>query len=217
MAETLVIEGRERVRRRRASPQTIDAAQMETFFVTLGETCNVVRSARAAGFSSSWAYKLRQRDAGFRNGWAQAVREGYAKLELVLLERAMKGTPKPVFRPGGGERIVREYSTALAVALLRRHAETADSAGYEPGEDEMRELRDKILAKLERVRERDAATDPSTPEQAQGGIIETKAAVDRVELIVWGLRRQGRGNSPHPPTASRRVPPSPLKGEGFLR
>ena len=230
MTDTLVIDGRERVRGRQASAQTITPEQMETFFATLGETCNVVRSAKAAGFSSSWAYKLRQRDAAFRNGWAQAVREGYAKLELVLLERAMKGTPKPIMRRDGGERIIREYSTQLAVALLRRHAETADSAAYEPGEDEMRELRDKILGKLERVRERellrDGATEliatgnrqalpstdiPSThsrrrslevvsaplafsespsPDTGEGfERIETKAAVDRIGLIIWGLRR----------------------------
>ena len=161
----------------------------------------------AAGFSSSWAYRLRRRDAAFRNGWAQAVREGYAKLELMLLERAMKGTPKPIFRRDGSERIVREYSTALAVALLRRHAETADSAGYEPGEDEMRELRDKILDKLERVRERELLRDAGStgsailcsaapgsacsdsPQDERIAAIETKGAVDRIETIIWALGR----------------------------
>lgn len=93
--------------------------------MTLGATCNVAMSARKAGFSQSWAYRLRKRDAAFRAGWAEAVREGYAKLELVLLERAMKGTPRPIFRRDGSERIIREYSTALAVALLKRHADAA--------------------------------------------------------------------------------------------
>ena len=192
MADRLVAEGRARLRKRRASAQTITAAQIETFLATLAETCNVVRSATAAGISSSWAYKLRRRDAAFRTGWAQAVREGYAKLELVLLERAMKGTPRAIKLRGGGERIIREYSTPLAVALLRRHAETADSAAYEPGEDEMRELRDKILAKLERVRKRDGG---------DGGDVETKG-FDRIGLIVWGIRRQARQASS-------------AKGEGF--
>ena len=179
MADGLVTEGKTRLRTRRASPQTITEEQFETFFATLAETCNVVRSAKAAGFSSSWAYRLRQHDAAFRNGWGQAVREGYAKLELMLLERAMKGTPRPIQRRDGSERIIREYSTQLAVALLRRHAEAADSAAYEPGEDEMRDLRDKILAKLERVRARDERVTA----------IETKAAADRIGLILWGLRR----------------------------
>ena len=182
MGEALVAEGKARLRKRRASAQTITPEQIETFYVSLAETYNVVRSARAAGFSSSWAYRLRRQDAAFRTGWAQAVREGYAKLELVLLERAMKGTPRPIMRRDGGERIIREYSTQLAVALLRRHAETADSAAFEPGDDEMRELRDKILAKLERVRKRDA----------QAEDIETKG-FDRIATIIWGLKRQARG------------------------
>ena len=193
MADGLVTEGKTRLRTRRASPQTITEEQFETFFATLAETCNVVRSAKAAGFSSSWAYRLRQHDAAFRNGWGQAVREGYAKLELMLLERAMKGTPRPIQRRDGSERIIREYSTQLAVALLRRHAEVADSAAYEPGDDEMRDLRDKILAKLERVRERELLRDgPSTssvpPQDERDGDVETKG-MDRIGTILWALRR----------------------------
>ena len=199
MVEALVTEGKARLRRRRASAQTITPEQIETFYVSLAETCNVVRSARAAGFSSSWAYKLRRQDAAFRTGWAQAVREGYAKLELVLLERAMKGTPRPIMRRDGGERIIREYSTQLAVALLRRHAETADSAAFEPGDDEMRELRDKILAKLERVRKRDVLRDAGStsspaPQDERIGEIETKG-FDRIATIIWGLKRQARGGA----------------------
>lgn len=181
MAEALVTEGKTRLRTRRASSQSITEEQYETFFATLADTCNVVRSAKAAGFAANWAYRKRQRDAAFRGGWEQAVREGYAKLELVLLERAMKGTPRPIQRRDGSERIIREYSTALAVALLRRHAETADSAAYEPDEDETRELREKILGKLERVRQR--------AEQEGDGPIETKGAADRIDTILWALRR----------------------------
>ena len=266
MGEGLVTEGKTRLRTRRASPQTITEEQFETFFATLAETCNVVRSAKAAGFSSSWAYRLRQHDAAFRNGWGQAVREGYAKLELMLLERAMKGTPRPIQRRDGSERIIREYSTQLAVALLRRHAEVADSAAYEPGGDEMRDLRDKILAKLERVREREQAltlpppdgggalqhwvnsaphcsghaggiTDPMLPHRGEGledAPIETKAAADRIGLILWAVKRQARqaltplafGESPASGEASPRLasgrpgddrPDAPETGEGFLR
>ena len=121
----VLIDGGTKARRRGPRGQDVSPEAIETFLVTLGDTCNVARSARVAGFSSSWAYRLRKRDASFRAGWAEAVREGYAKLELVLLERAMKGTPRPIMRRDGSERIVREYSTALAVALLRKHARPA--------------------------------------------------------------------------------------------
>ena len=104
------------------------------------------------------------------------MREGYAKLELVLLERAMKGTVKLVRTAGGSDREMREYSTPLAVALLRRHADTAEEYGDDHDDQELQETRERILAKLERMRERDAG-------------IETKAAVDRIGLIHWGCRR----------------------------
>jgi hypothetical protein len=179
--EALVLDGGTRMRLRKPGPGDISDEQMETFYVTLAETCNVVRSARAAGFSANWAYRKRRRDAGFRAGWARAVREGYAKLELVLLERAMNGTPKPFVRRDGSERIIREYSTALAVALLRRHADTADEADQSQDDEAMRETRERVLAKLERLRARNEAEAASE--------IETKAAIDRIETIRWGLRR----------------------------
>jgi len=175
-----LIEGKTRLKKRRASPQTITPEQIETFFLTLADTCNVVRSAKTAGFAANWAYRRRKFDAAFRNGWMAAVREGYAKLELVLLERAMKGTPKLVKTARGTDRVMREYSTALAVALLRRHAETADSAAYEPGEDEMREVRDRILEKLEGMRRRQIL---------DGGELETKGMA-ALETIRWALREQ---------------------------
>ena len=158
-----IIEGKTRLKRRRASPQTITEEQIQTFFETLADTCNVVRSAKAAGFAKDWAYRKRKTDAAFRNGWALAVREGYAKLELVLLERAMVGTPKLVRTSNGDDREMREYSTSLAVALLKRHAAVADAAQYDPSDEELAEVRDRILEKLEGLKRRLAAEDEPAP------------------------------------------------------
>ena len=153
----LVLAGRTSPRLRSHRESDITDTQVETFFDTLAETCNVARSAEAAGFSASTAYRRRRTDAAFRRAWAEAVREGYAKLELVLLERAIDGTPKSVpAGRGGDERIVREYSTALAVALLKRHADTAELASYEPPEDELAAIRERILERLDKLRERNA-------------------------------------------------------------
>lgn len=179
--DLLLIDGGAKARRRGPRGQDISPEQIETFLVTLGDTCNVVRSARVAGFSSSWAYRLRKRDASFRAGWAEAVREGYAKLELVLLERAMKGTPKPIIRRDGSVAIIREYSTQLAVALLRKHADAAAEASYEHGEDELKEVRERIIEKLERMRARDAGAE---------GAVEIKGGIDRIGVIVWALRQR---------------------------
>jgi hypothetical protein len=166
----VVIEGRSSPKLRAPRRGDISNTQIDTFFATLTQTCNVVRSAKAAGFTANWAYRKRKFDAGFRKGWAEAVREGYARLELVLLERAIKGTPKLVRTAKGTDRIMRDYSNTLAVALLKRHAATADSAAYQPPDEELEEIRERILERLARVRERDG--EPP---------IETKSATSRLE------------------------------------
>ena len=167
----LVIDGKSSPKLRGPRKGDIDEKQIETFFAALAETCNVVRAAKAGGFSANWAYRKRKRDAGFRNAWAEAVREGYARLELVLLERAIKGTPKLVRTSKGSDRVMRDYSNTLAVALLKRHAETADSASYQPAEEELAEIRERILQRLGKLRARD------------GGEIETKSVTGRLEAI----------------------------------
>ena len=172
-------------RRRAVSRQDISKEQVDIFFDTLADTCNVTRSAKAAGFRPMTAYRKRRTDAAFRARWGQAVREGYAKLELVLLERAMAGTEKTVRARGGDDSVIREYSNALAIALLRRHAETVDGVdGLEmPGSD-ADEMRIKIIAQLDRLRER---AEKETGEVRVG--VETKNAAGRLALIVRLLRR----------------------------
>ena len=176
-----IVEGKTRLKARRASPQTITDEQVEIFFETLADTCNVVRSAKAAGFTANWAYRKRKFDAGFREGWASALAEGYAKLELVLMERAIKGTPKLVRASGGKDRTMREYSPTLAISLLKRHSETALNADRrQPDEDELAEVRERILEKLERMRERELG-------------IETKGRHSAVELIEWAVAKAAKG------------------------
>ena len=170
----LVIDGGSSPKRRRPRKQEISAAQLDTFFETLSDSCNIVLSARAAGFSANWAYRRRQTDAQFRNRWASAVREGYAKLELVLLERALNGTEKVVRAPGGGDMIIREYSNTLAIALLRRHAETVDGIDGLEEEGASDALRAKIIEQLDRLRERDGKKGATA--------IETKSAAGRLAL-----------------------------------
>jgi hypothetical protein len=162
----LVLVGRKKAQRREASPQTISDEQIETFFAELADTCNVVRSAKAAGFTANWAYRKRKTDAGFRAGWARAIAEGYAKLELVLLDRAMNGTVKRV-ASGGSERRIREYPNQLAMALLKRHSDLAGSIDNMLSEDEAEEVRERILAKLARKREQDQSCGNSEADDPQ--------------------------------------------------
>lgn len=155
----LALDGRSSPKLRARRQQDISAQQIETFFATLADTCNVARSAKSAGFTANWAYRKRKTDAGFRAGWAGAVAEGYAKLELVLLDRAMNGTVKRVPTSGGVKRI-REYPNQLAMALLKRHGETAASIDDMLSEEEADEVRERILLKLSKKRARDKAEGP---------------------------------------------------------
>jgi hypothetical protein len=158
-----IVEGKVRVKIRRASPSTWTKAKTAMFLATLAETCNVVRAAKAAGVSANYAYRRRKADAAFRAGWAEAVAEGYAKLELVLLDRALNGKIKVVRGPAGGKDArIREYSDTLALTLLKRHQESAAEADYEPDADEVGEARERIIAKLARLKER-VVGDPNSP------------------------------------------------------
>jgi hypothetical protein len=171
-------------------PDKIGDEQLETFFATLADTCNVVRSAKAAGMSANWAYRRRKVDATFRQNWAAALSEGYAKLEWVLLERAIKGTPKLVRTAKGSDRVMREYSTALAVALLRRHADAVEGFDQAPAGDEILEVRARILERLERIRDRGSALIDG--KLIEGAVTETKGAdlrsVARLRRLLAGWR-----------------------------
>jgi hypothetical protein len=80
----------------------------------------------------------------------------YQQLELVLLERAFNGTEKLVTTRAGTAATMREYSNQLGLALLKMHRETAVEAEFELPPDEMEELRERLVRKLQRLKERDA-------------------------------------------------------------
>ncbi|MES2119236.1 MAG: hypothetical protein V4513_01500 [Pseudomonadota bacterium] len=123
----------------------------------LAETLNVSEAARRAGIAPVTAYRRRQTDAAFRAGWLEAVGEAYRRLELVLLERAFNGTEKTVRRRDGSEETMRHYSDELAFKLLKMHRDTAleSEAEAETPADEMTEIRERLIRKLQRLKRRD--------------------------------------------------------------
>lgn len=96
-------------------------ARRNIFLSTLADTCNVTVSCQAAGMSTGAIYPLRQRDAGFRAAWAAALKEGYVRLELAMLERAIHGTDRAVYHLGTRIDTVKQYSDATAFKLLAHH------------------------------------------------------------------------------------------------
>ncbi|RED16053.1 hypothetical protein [Parasphingopyxis lamellibrachiae] len=97
----------------------------EIFLETLAETCNVTAAFTAAGMTSSSAWALRKRDAGFAQAWDEAIAIAYEQLELVMLERAINGTEKPIVRGGKEVATMKQYSDGVGIRLLQAHRETA--------------------------------------------------------------------------------------------
>ena len=180
----MILERGKRVRQVRPSYRSWTAAKQRAFLEALAESCNVKLAARKAGVSTSAIYVRRNKEASFRAGWDQALAAGYAQLEMMLLERALHGVEKRVVARDGTTTIMREYSDRVALALLRMHRENAAFADDSGKDAEFEEARERIVERLQRLRENDG--------------VETKAALDRVELIAHALRLRPRIKSGAP-------------------
>ena len=144
--------------RRPARRRDWSLAKERKFLETLAETCNVTLSAKAAKVGNSVCYKKRARDAAFRRAWGEAIAQGYARLEIETLERAINGTMRTIVRKDGSEEEVVEFDPRTALALLRHHRDTArepelrEEAAAAVSPEEVLEARNNILFKLKKIR-----------------------------------------------------------------
>lgn len=129
------------------------AEKQRLFLAELADTANVSASARAAGMPEASVYRLRRRSAEFRAAWAAALCEGYEKLELMLLDRAINGVVKPVWHGGKQVGSITEYSDRLALTLITAHRAAVHGRGgaydEEPGA-----VRARLEAKLSEMNRR---------------------------------------------------------------
>lgn len=70
-------------------------ARRRAFLQELIGTCNVRAACRAASMSDSAAYQLRRRDGEFRASWNEALAQGYVRLEMELIGRAIGRSRDP--------------------------------------------------------------------------------------------------------------------------
>lgn len=157
-----MLVGGEQPQMRRASTKSWSKPKEKIFLSVLAETCNVTRACEAAGVGVTSVYRRKKNNAGFRAAWLAAVSVAYQQLELVLLERAFNGTEKPVNVRAGEPRVMREYSNQLGIALLKMHRDTAADAEFELPPEEIEEVRERLIRKLERMEQRDAGDDGQT-------------------------------------------------------
>jgi hypothetical protein len=124
-----VAKGKATAARKRAAGWT--AAKEEIFFRELATVCNVSAALRACGMArhSRSVYDRRRTVTAFRGKWEQAVDEGYAMLDLEMLERGRFGDTRPP-PENEVEKRLREVPTSLGLQLLKLyHARKGRGAG----------------------------------------------------------------------------------------
>lgn len=138
-----------------------DQAQ-ERFLDVLGASCNVTLAAAAAGFSTEAIYARRRREPAFAAAWQAAVDHGYARIEAMLVQRAIEvlaGTapdPDALFPNAPFPKMpFPNMSVRDAIAILQLHRAAVRGEGKRPGwrgrPRSLEEVRGSILTKLEAI------------------------------------------------------------------
>lgn len=148
-----------------AGARSFTKAKRATFFGTLAATCNIARSAREAGVSETYVYRLCHTDPSFLRAWQEAMREAAARLEMTLLERSINGRVRTVWHAGKRVGREKEVSDRLGLAMLDRMHRNEPSEEPEDEDARAEALRADITAKIEAVRKRLAADQALLPDR----------------------------------------------------
>lgn len=91
----------------------------EAFIAALTESGNVTKSCQMVGIGRMTAYDWRREDPDFAAAWDAALEVGIDGLEDEANRRGHDGWDEPVFFQGQEVGVVRKYSDALLLALLK--------------------------------------------------------------------------------------------------
>jgi hypothetical protein len=161
---TLVAAARPQLKKR--ARRDWSKSKADRFLGVLLETCNVSEACRKSGVPMTVAYRRRKMDASFRASWNEHLAIGYQRLEGVLLDRAFNGTERVTTKKDGSEERMREYPNHLGLMLLRMHRETVLEADYDPPTEEISEIRERLVRKLQRMKMRDDEQEQREAERA---------------------------------------------------
>jgi hypothetical protein len=156
VARKATLIGGKRPQLKKRAKRDWSKAKAVAFLGVLATTCNVSEACRQSGVPMTVVYRRRKMDAAFRASWIEAIGLAYHRLELALLDRAFNGTEKIIRRKDGGEERVIEYSNQLGLQLLKMHRDTAVEADAEVPCEDVGEIRERVMQKLRRLRERNA-------------------------------------------------------------
>ena len=90
----------------------------EKFLSELSESCNITRSARAAGLNRQTLYRKREEDLDFAQDWDRALEMGADALEDELRRRAM-GFEAEKLDKNGNIKTLTQYSDVLGIFLMK--------------------------------------------------------------------------------------------------
>lgn len=141
-------------------------ARRAAFLEHLAISSSVKESMTVASIANSTLYAWKNNDPDFEVAWMKALAEGYALLEMEMLERARQGVERKIFYHGEHKETVRDYDHKTALALLRMHKESVAlvraaqaelvaelAAEPEPVRDTLDEKLKKINVRLRAFRE----------------------------------------------------------------
>ncbi|MEM8918572.1 MAG: hypothetical protein AAGE37_06880 [Pseudomonadota bacterium] len=221
-------------------------ARTRTFLATLRQTGCVTDAARTIGMSTASGYRLRKRDAVFRAAWDAALADARRGLIAVAHERAVVGRETVIIRKGveverriqpsdamlallikhgdmGGDGAGRQRvgnRTADKVLTLEewRAGKEFDSHGRKIDGESVEQIRARIDAKLDAMRERLARRQQETGERkinirtGEGITAEVIAAVRRFAAGELPGERAGSGAADGAHVSCDRAGSPPARG-----
>ena len=104
------------------------------FIEALADTGSVEAAARAVNMAERGVYDLRRQPGAesFRAAWEAALQLGVARVEDVVMDRALNGVEEPVYSYGKLVGTRRKYNDRLLMFILRNRAPERFAAGGGP-------------------------------------------------------------------------------------
>jgi hypothetical protein len=164
------------------------------FIEALADTGSVVAASKAVNMSTEGAYNLRRQPGAesFRAAWQAALQIGVARVEDVVMDRALNGVEEPLYSYGKLVGTRRRYNDRLLMFILRNRAPERFAEGKARGLSAIDKMELKRLKKQwrkeweaeQRARYRDVSA-AEVRESIDRKIAELRRRVDAERAALW--------------------------------
>lgn len=160
------------------------------FIEALADTGSVEAASRAVGMSARGAYHLRRQSGAesFRAAWEAALQLGVARIEDVVMDRALNGVEEPVYSYGKLIGTRRRYNDRLLMFILRnrapeRFADGRSKALNAIGRMQLEQLKEKWRKEWEA--ERPKVTQAEVRASIDRKVEELRRRIERERAALW--------------------------------